>query len=156
MISRIHRVRRSQLDSGPHRKERKPDLLEPRTATPTGARTQIYCTLKKTGKYKKIATISKSSYMNKTLYAKKVYYKICFTKKEKGKTVFSKYSAIKKRVNPPAPITTWWIRQQGAAPRAKTKVMNFKLMRGGCGRPFCSRATITKLFILACLKAAST
>ena len=95
----------------------KPVLTVTRTAktkaalswdTPTGAKTQIYRALKKAGKYKRIATVSKSKYTNKSLSAKKVYYyKIRFTKKEKGKTVYSKYSAIKKagKYTPPAPFS---------------------------------------------------
>lgn len=92
----------------------KPELYVERTAktkavltweTPTGAKTQIYAATSKNGKYKKIKTTSKSKYTVKKLSPKKVYYyKIRFTKKEKGKTVFSKYSAIEKAAKyKPAP-----------------------------------------------------
>lgn len=61
---------------------------------PTGAKTQIYRATSKNGKYKRIKTVSKSKYTDTSIAANKVYYyKIRFTKKEKGKTVYSKYSA---------------------------------------------------------------
>ena len=65
--------------------------------TPSGAKTQIYRATSKNGKYKRIKTTTKSKYTDKSLKSNKVYYyKIRFTKKEKGKTAYSKYSAKKK------------------------------------------------------------
>lgn len=74
---------------------------------PTGAKTQIYRATKKNGKYKRIRTVSKSSYTDTKLSANKVYYyKIRFTKTEKGKKVYSKYSKVKKagKYKAPAPF----------------------------------------------------
>ena len=74
---------------------------------PAGAKTQIYRATSKNGTYKRIKTVSKSKYTDTKVAAKKVYYyKIRFTKKEKGKTVYSKYSAKVKaaKYRPPAPF----------------------------------------------------
>lgn len=94
----------------------KPKLTVERTAktkatltweTVTGAKVKIYRATSKNGKYKLIKTTSKSKFVDKKLSAKKAYYyKIRFTKKEKGKAVLSKYSAKKKapKYTPPAPF----------------------------------------------------
>jgi len=75
--------------------------------TPSGAKTQIYRATSKNGKYKRIRTVSKSKYTDKSISSNKVYYyKIRFTKREKGKTVYSKFSAKVKagKYKPAAPF----------------------------------------------------
>lgn len=75
--------------------------------TPTGAKTQIYRATSKNGKYKLIKTVSKSKYTDTKIASNKVYYyKIRFTKKEKGKKVYSKYSSKVKagKYKPAAPF----------------------------------------------------
>ncbi len=87
---------------------------------------QVYRAAKRNGKYKKVKTTTKASWTNKKLKTGKTYYyKIRAYRKQKGKTIYSGYSAKKKAVvRPEAPvlrvkaskgkITAKWSKVRGA------------------------------------------